>query len=783
MGERTVRELLKRRSDDTVRRIQSRRGRKQKARAPKHGRRIILWLLLAVIAGGPAWAGWLTFKAREDFRAHQWIVPARVYARALELYPGMNISRDALLGEFRRLGYAEMPRPDRPGSFAIDGERIRFVTRSFRFWDGEQPSLDVIARLRGNRLVSLQNASGQDLFLVRLEPPLIGSLFPASGEDRILVRLEEVPPVLVEMLLAVEDRRFREHHGLDFRAIARAMGVNLAAGEIRQGGSTITQQLVKNFYLTPERSFVRKANEAVMAFAIDLSFDKDEILEAYLNEVYLGQDGNRAIHGVGLASHFYFQKPLRELREHELALLVAMVRGPSVYDPRRHPERALARRNQVLEIAAEQGVLDEAKAQAAIAAELRVTPKPPQGTTFYPAFMDLLKQQLKREYAERDLTTTGLQIFSTLDPVVQIAAERALQEGIAALEKDRQFERGSLEGAIVVTSVQGAEVQAIVGGREARFAGFNRALAATRPVGSLIKPVVFLSALQKPREWTLATPVDDTPVEVELPNGKVWAPDNFRSAYHGTVPLIEALAGSYNAATVRVGMRVGVNNVLLDLQKLGFSRAVNAYPSVLLGAVSMTPLEVAQVYNTLAGGGFRSPVNAIREVLRPDGSPLQRYPLTVNESVDPRAVYLVNQALLEVTRSGTASAAGRALDVRVAGKTGTTDDFRDSWFAGFSGDRVAVVWIGRDSNEPAMLTGASGALPVWARLMREAAQEDFVPARPAGIEDAWVDMKRLAPSTSGCGNARELAFIAGSAPQGRPVCSSSLTERIRDIFQ
>src|SRR5690606_17145261 len=279
------------------------------------------------------------------------------------------------------------------------------------------------------------------------------------------------------------------------------------------------------------------------------------------------------------------------------------------------------------------------------------------------------------------------------------------------------------------------------------------------------------------------TPVDDTPVEVELPNGKVWAPDNFRSNYHGTVPLIEALAGSYNAATVRVGMRVGVNNVLLDLQKLGFSRAVNAYPSVLLGAVSMTPLEVAQVYNTLAGGGFRSPVNAIREVLRPDGSPLQRYPLTVNESGDPRAVYLVNQALLEVTRSGTASAAGRALDVRVAGKTGTTDDFRDSWFAGFSGDRVAVVWIGRDSNEPAMLTGASGALPVWVRLMREAAQEDFVPARPAGIEDAWVDMKRLAPSTSGCGNARELAFIAGSAPQGRPVCSSSLTERIRDIFQ
>lgn len=783
MGERTVRELLKRRSDDTVRRIQVRRSKKHKVTPPRRFRRAITWLLLIVLVAGAGWAGWLTWKARSDFRAHQWIVPARVYARALELYPGMEMTVDTLLAEFRRLGYREAPRPEQPGSFRIDGERVRFVTRAFRFWDGEQPSLSVTARLRGGRLVSLHGASGQDLFLVRLEPPLIGSLFPASGEDRILVRLDEVPPVLVDMLLAVEDRRFREHHGLDFRAIARAIGVNLAAGQIRQGGSTVTQQLVKNFYLTPERSFVRKANEAVMAFAIDLSFDKNEILEAYLNEIYLGQDGNRAIHGFGLASHFYFQKPLHELREQELALLVALVRGPSVYDPRRHPERALARRNQVLEIAAEQGVMAPERARVAMDAELRVVPKPPQGTTFYPAFIDLLKQQLKREYAERDLTTMGLQIFSTLDPAVQIAAERALQEGIAALEADRQFAKDSLEGAIVVTGVQGAEVQAIVGGREARFAGFNRALAATRPIGSLIKPVVFLSALQRPREWTLATPLEDTPVEVELPNGKVWAPDNFRGDYHGTVPLIEALARSYNAATVRVGMHVGVNNVLLDLQKLGFSRAVNAYPSVLLGAVSMTPLEVAQVYNTLAGGGFRTPVNAIREVLRPDGSPLQRYPLKVTESADPRAVYLVNEALLEVARTGTAAAAGRALDVRVAGKTGTTDDFRDSWFAGFSGDRVAVVWIGRDGNEPAQLTGATGALPVWVRLMREAAHEDFEPARPAGVEQAWVDMKRLSPSTSGCSAARELPFIAGSAPRGEAVCSSSLRERIRDIFQ
>ncbi|HEX7030979.1 MAG TPA: penicillin-binding protein 1B [Gammaproteobacteria bacterium] len=781
MGERTVREVLKRRSAETLRKLEMRRNRNKVMKGRRRGPGFLAWLLLLIVVAGLGWAGWLAYRAQAEFRAHQWVVPARVYARALELYPGRDLAAAGLVAELERLGYARRSSPDEPGSFAVNGNVVRFITRAFRFWDGDQPSLDVRATFRDGRLASLTGLNGDELFLVRLDPPLIGSLFPATGEDRILVRLEEVPQPLIDMLLAIEDRRFYEHLGVDPRAIARAFSANVAAGEITQGGSTITQQLVKNFYLTPERSFVRKANEAVMAIAIDVSFGKEQILEAYLNEVYLGQDGPRAIHGVGLASHYWFEKPLRELDVAEMALLVALIRGPSYYDPRQHPERALERRNQVLAVAAEQGALEPAAARDAMREPLDVSAKPPQGTTYYPAFMELLKSQLRREYDEHDLTNEGLQIFSTLDPVAQLAAERALAERLARIENARGI--SGLEGAVVVTSIEGAEVQAVVGGREARFAGFNRAMNAMRPIGSLIKPVVYLAALAQPEKWTLVAPVEDTPVEVALPDGRVWKPSNFRNEYHGTVPLIEALTHSYNAATVRVGMQTGVAEVTRRLELMGFGRSPNPYPSVLLGAVTMAPLEVAQIYNTLATGGFRTPLTTIREVLRPDGSPLQRYPLEVTESLDPQTVYLVNRALQQVTRDGTGAAAGRALGVTVAGKTGTTDDFRDSWFAGYSGDRLAVVWIGRDDNSPAGLTGSTGALPVWIALMQDVAREPFRPVKPAGVEEVWIDMQSFERATGDCPTARQLPFIAGSAPDNAPACGGGFMDRVRDIFQ
>lgn len=785
MGERTVREVLKRRSDETLRQIEARRkkGKPSRRKRRSFGKTLLL-LLGVVLVAGLGWSGWLWFSANQAFGAHQWDRPARVYARALELYPDKEISRDAVQRELERLGYRETEIPDRPGTYNRISNGLRFVTRSFRFWDGEQASRDVTLKFSGERLSEIRDSrSRDDIVLLRLDPPLIGNIFPASGEDRIVTALDELPQLLVDMLLAVEDRRFHEHHGVDPRSIARAFTSNVESGEIRQGGSTITQQLVKNFYLSAERTLWRKANEAIMAVAIDASYSKDDILAAYMNEVYLGQDGNRAIHGFGLASHFWFQKPVQELDPAEMALLIGMIKGPSAFDPRRNPEAALQRRNTVLDVAAREGVLSEDEASRARQAPLAVTQNAPAGTSFYPAFMEMLHDQLKRDYDEGELTQAGLKIFSTLDPDIQATAERALANQLEIIEQARGLRLGSLEGAVVVTGIEGAEVRAIVGGRQARYAGFNRALAAVRPIGSLMKPIVYLSALNQPEHFTLATPLEDRPLEIEMPDGSVWKPQNYRGEYHGEVTLFDALVHSYNVPAVRTGLSVGVTEVIRNLQLLGFGRTPNAYPSLLLGAVTMTPVEVAQIYNTLASGGFRTPLNTIREVTDADGRPLTRYPLEVNESVNPEAAYIVNRAMQWITREGTAQSAGQQLGVSVAGKTGTTDDYRDSWFAGYSGDQLGVVWVGMDDNSTTNLTGASGALPVWTRMMQSIADKPFRPVKPDGVNEVLVDMRTWQRAEEGCRSARLLPFIKGSAPANEPVCGGNVVDKLKSVFQ
>lgn len=784
MGERTVREVLKRRSDDTLRKLDAIRN-KGKKRAPRRQgfKRLTMVLLVLATVAALLWCGWLWFKATTAFGLHQWDQPARVYARALELYPKRAITVDELTAELQRLGYTSKSIPAQPGQYHVEGNRIRFSTRPFTFWDGEQPSLDVTVIIENSMIARMTQASQSDVYLVRLDPPLIGNIFPASGEDRIVISLEDLPATMKEMLLAIEDRRFYDHWGVDPRSIARALSTNLEAGEVRQGASTITQQLVKNFYLTPERTLARKINEAIMAIAIDATYDKDRILQAYINEVYLGQDGQHAIHGFGLASYYYFQKPVQELNVAEMATLIGMVKGPSWYDPVAHADRVIERRNTVLEVAVEQQVIETSVAEQAKAQSLRVSPSGSVASSFYPAFMQLLREQLLRDYDESALTRAGLRIFSTLDPEVQAAAEKVLSSELTSIERNRGLPEGSMNGAVVVTSVEGAEVQAVVGGRNARFAGFNRAISAVRPIGSLIKPVVYLTALSHPDRFTLVSELDDSPLEVQLPDGTVWKPGNYNNEYHDETVVFRSLVNSYNTSTVRLGLQAGVAEVIRNLQLLGFGRTPSAYPSLLLGAVTLTPLEVTQVYNTMATGGFRTPVNSIREVIGPDGAPLQRYPLEVNESVDIKSVYLVNRALQWVMREGTASAYGNRVPVATAGKTGTTDDYRDSWFAGYSGDHVAVVWVGRDDNAATRLTGATGALPVWARLMQQIAQEPYRPVRPEGVEEVWIDVRSWQRASEGCETARQLPFVAGSAPDNEPRCGSSVVDKLKNVFQ
>jgi len=736
-------------------------------------RRLLLTALLTVVGLGLIYVAYLDHTIRSQFEGKRWALPARVYARPLELYAGMTLSAAQFAAELHNLKYRAVKSPDMPGTYLQQGERFKVVTRGFTFWDGKEDSHALTLELQDGRLATLNDSvAGAPLGLVRMDPAQIGGIYTAHNEDRILVRLQEVPPLLVNTLLSVEDRTFYSHHGVSGRAILRAMFTNLRAGGAVQGGSTLTQQLVKNLFLSNERKFKRKINEAIMALLLEWHYQKAEILETYLNEVYLGQDGARAIHGFGLASQFYFQRPLDQLQPQQVALLVALVKGPSYYDPRRNPVRAKQRRDVVLDVLARQQVLTPAQATQAKAQPLGVVPGSPSGITPYPAFLDLVKRQLRQDYREEDLTSEGLQIFTTLDPLAQSSAEHALTTRLQALEKSRGMRRGVLQGAVVVSSIEGGEVLALVGGRDPRFTGFNRALDAHRQIGSLVKPAVYLTALAQPEHYTLATPLDDSALSIKIPGQGYWTPQDYDHKYHGQVLLLTALAHSYNIPTARLGLDVGVPKVVETLHQLGVEGDIPAYPSVLLGAVNLTPITVAQVYQTLAAGGFRTPLSAIREVLAVDGKPLQRYPLTVQQAVAPAPAYLLNTALQQVVRHGTAVTLSRYLpgDLGVAGKTGTTDDMRDSWFAGFTGDKVAVVWVGRDDNKSAGFSGATGALTVWGTMMRDVASRPLQLTRPANIESAWIDSFSGLRTDSDCEAGVQLPFITGSVPSDYVSC-------------
>jgi penicillin-binding protein 1B len=711
---------------------------------------------------------------QREFSGKKWALPALVYGRALELYAGAPIDRAALHEELAALGYRPGPSPPRSGSYSAEGAWLRIGTRGFRFWDGDEPARELAVRFGGDRIDALVDGKGQAVAIARLDPVHIGGIYPAHNEDRILVRASEVPKLLVASLLAVEDKDFPEHFGISFRGILRAMWVNVRSGSLEQGGSTLTQQLVKNFFLTRERTLSRKALEAMMAISLELRYSKEEILEAYLNEIYLGQDGHRAIHGFGLASHYYFNRPLAELEPQQIALLVALVRGPSYYDPWRQPERALARRNLVLQHLVEEGVVKPELSARLAALPLGVGSREDSRSRFYPAYLDLVRRQLRQHYGDEDLASEGLRVFTGLDPRVQRAAERALSESLAEIEKEsaaRGRARTGLEGAIVVTRVDSGEVLALVGGRRARIAGFNRALDALRPVGSLMKPAVYLTALEQ-GNYTLLSPIDDSPLHFRGTDGKVWSPRNYDRESHGMVRLYRALAQSYNQSTARLGLGLGMENVVDTIGRLGVPREIVPLPSVSLGAVDMSPFEVAGMYQTIASGGFGTPLGAIREVLDNDGQPLSRVPVEVEQKLQPQAVYLLEFALREVLRDGTATAAYRRLPgwLLAAGKTGTTDDLRDSWFAGYTGDLLAVAWIGRDDNGVTGLTGASGALRVWSRMMAEVSRVPLRPRAPEGVSEQWVDTRGGGLSAPGCPDAREMPFLDGTAPSWAAPC-------------
>ncbi|RFF29100.1 penicillin-binding protein 1B [Wenzhouxiangella sediminis] len=747
-----------------------RRSRKSRSAKKRSGaRRWSRWLLrpllfvlgLALGLFGP-WVWWLDREVSLRFADRHLAEASRVYARPLELHDGLLLSRRDLLVELEAAGL-RAGSPARAGRFRVDGERIELHLPAFDFPDGRQDARRASLNLNGGR-VDLRG----ETTVLRLPPAELGRILPLDDRVRTPLAIEEYPPLLVAGAQAVEDRRFKHHFGVDPVGLARAMWANLRAGRVVQGGSTITQQLVKNLFLSPERSLLRKFNEAIMAVSLELRFSKAEILEAWLNEVYLGQDGRRAIHGFGRAAEYYFGQPVEALDAGQIALLVGMVRGASWYHPLRNPGRARERRDLVLAMFHETGLIDENTLRRQQAAGLGLRPSLRSGASQYGAFMDLVGRQLRADYRDADLRGTGLRVFTTLSPSAQRRAETALAEGLSGVER----EPDSLQGAIVLVEPGDGEVRALVGDRVRGRRGFNRALDARRPVGSVIKPLVYLLALSRPDRFTLVTPVEDEALTVDIPGSGPWQPVNYDGVSHGTVPLLEALAQSYNQASVRIGMAVGVDALFDLMRRLGVEPGREAHPAAFLGAVSLTPLQVAQLYQPIAAEGYSAPIRAVREVVDRDGKTIARYPLRLKPLPQRESLALLDFALRRVVTHGTGrSLAGMlADDPGVRGKTGTTNDRRDAWFVGYTSDWLGVVWTGRDDNRPAGVGGASTALPVWAGLFDELPTRAVRPGWPDSVEWFWVDWPHARLAAEHCEGAVAVPFIAGSQPETLSDC-------------
>ena len=732
-------------------------------------RKLVTWGLAAIGLGLGfliPYALYLNHQVSERFGELRWQEPSRVYARPLRLETGLAMDAQTLKTELDAASYREGDGV-RPGTYARDGGRWTIASRGFRDVDGAVGPSRIEAALSGGRVTGLKDLAGKDaarIKSVRLDAARIATLYGQKQEERRLVRVEDVPPLLTDTLQAVEDRDFAHHIGIDFTGMARAAFVNLKSGEKRQGASTLTQQLARSGLLGigREQTWSRKFNEILYALLMELRYGKGTILEAYLNQVYLGQRGAQAIHGVAAGAEFWFGRRLEDLDTEHVALLVGMIRGPSHYDPRRNPERAKQRRDFVLANMLETGLIDRAAHDRAVKAPLGITDNPGSvAANRFPAYVDLVRRQLQRDYPADALQGAGLTVMTGMAPSAQAYAEASVARTLKSLQTGR---RPPLEAGLVLTDVHDGEVIAVVGSRQPTVHGFNRAVEAQRPVGSLLKPFVYLLALASPRQWSLATWVDDSPVTVTLDNGRKWTPGNSDGRSHGTVRAIDALAQSYNQATVRVGMQVEPERLAGLVNTLAGIRA-ESNPALILGAVDQSPYAMAQLYQFLASGGEIQPLHAVRGVLDPEGRVVKRYdkePAPATEG-DAIAARLVTLALQHAVAAGT----GRQLvndglaRLNAAGKTGTSNDGRDSWFAGWTGDHLAVVWVGNDQNEQTGLYGATGAMRVWSGIFSR------LPSAPLRVGDQGLDQQWVLQSNAtdaGCPGARRFAFVAGFAP-------------------
>jgi penicillin-binding protein 1B len=736
---------------------------------PGWRQRLLTWGLAAVGLGLGfliPYTLYLNHQVTERFGELRWQIPTRVYARPLQVAPGLAMDAQTLKTELDAASYRDDGAGERPGTYTREGGRFTISSRGYIDVDGQVAPRRLQVSLSDGRIAAVRDLGRkQNLKAARLDPARIATLYGQKQEERRLVRLEEVPELLVTGLQAVEDRDFKDHHGIDLSGMVRAAWLLVrSGGDTRQGASTLTQQLARSGLLGigKEQTPTRKFNEILYALILEARYDKRTILEAYFNQVYLGQRGSQAIHGVAAGSEFWFGRDLDSLTTEQIALLIGMVKGPSYYDPRRNPERAKERRDYALLKLHETGLLDDAEYKRALAAPLGVTKTPGMAAANrFPAYVDLVRRQLARDYPESALQGAGLSVLTGMSPSAQAYAEASVTRTIKALENKR---RPTLQAGMVVTDVHDGDVLAVVGSRNVSEIGFNRAVEAQRPVGSLLKPFVYLLALAQPDQYSLASWVDDSPVTVQLGKNRRWTPANADRRSHGTVRLVDALARSYNQATVRVGMKVEPDRLAQLIRVLAGIQA-EPNPALILGSTDQSPYAMAQLYQFLASGGEIQPLHAVRGVLDPDGKLLKRYdktPAPAQEG-DSIAANLITVALQQVVSNGT----GRQLigdglgRLQSAGKTGTSNDSRDSWYAGYTGDHLAVVWMGNDQNEQTGLYGGTGAMRVWSGLFSR------LPSAPLkvsgkGLDWQWVVGANITDAS--CPDARQLPFVTGFAP-------------------
>ena len=713
-----------------------------------------------------------------------WTVPAKVYSRSLDLAEGLSINKSNLLRELKMLSYSEKKNPTKPGEYFYNKNKLNIFLRGYE--DQNSGLFEIF--IRDGRVEEITNQLGLSVDLVKLEPIAIGGMYPSHMEDRILVSWPQVPSILIDTILSVEDQTFFNHKGISLRSISRAFFTNVKAGDIEQGGRTITQQLAKNLFFSPAQTIKRKVMEAIAALLIEFHYSKEEILLAYINDVFLAQSGKRAVHGFGMGAQHFFGTSLMNLETDQIALLVGMLKGPSLYNPRRNPNNATNRRNLVLKILQKGGHISLSSLEEINTRPLRVVKPSFRSETRYPAFHDLVRLELRENYQDSELRTQGLRIQTNLDPVLQESLESSIKKTKIELVNKYGNKLNELEGAAIAVDIISGEVKAVVGSSSPSEFGFNRSINAIRPIGSLVKPFIYLTALNKYDQYTLTTILDDSKLSFES-GGEIWEPNNFDKKYHGKIPLHVALWQSYNIASARLGMELGYDSVQETFSKLGITKTIERYPSLFIGSFEMSPFDAIQSYQVIAADGFYSPLRSIRDIQDLRGEIDLSYPYKIEQRIRPEPLHLLKFAMKQTFISGTARGYPRKKieSWQAGGKTGTSDDQRDSWFVGFAGDILVLVWLGFDDNRPTPLTGRSGALEVWKNFI-----DDIQPTTVKGnnfsrIKYVWVDKKDGLLSGERCKNSLLVPFINGTEPNTIPAvrnrCATKPEKNTSDVMQ